>query len=114
LLEVEGFNQKVVRFTSAIPHLLNWGKPLLLGSGSILVAHTKYEFVRREDLEKAVEFYVNFVKKLLATINTNNPHQIGQYDRFWYKLAGILIGIVLNRCSQFSRHLYRMVAFGRD
>ena len=41
MLQVEGFRQKVVRFTTDIPHLPNWGTPLLLGAGSILVAHTK-------------------------------------------------------------------------
>jgi len=65
MLEVEGFRQKVVRFTTDIPHLSNWGTPLLLGAGSILVAHTKEEFVLKKDLEKAVRLYVNLVKKLL-------------------------------------------------
>jgi acetylornithine deacetylase len=65
LLEVDGFNQKVVRFTTDIPHLPNWGQPLLLGPGSILVAHTKDEFVLKKDLETAVGLYVNLVKKLL-------------------------------------------------
>ena len=66
MLSVEGFNQKVVRFTTDIPHLSNWGTPLLLGAGSILVAHTKDEFVLKKDLEEAVGLYVNLVKKLLA------------------------------------------------
>ncbi|MBA2606532.1 MAG: M20/M25/M40 family metallo-hydrolase [Acidobacteria bacterium] len=66
MLAVEGFRQKVVRFTTDIPHLPNWGTPLLLGAGSILVAHTKDEFVLKRDLEKAVGLYVNLVKKLLA------------------------------------------------
>jgi len=66
LLPVEGFKQKVVRFTTDIPHLTNWGQPLLLGAGSILVAHTKDEFVLKRDLETAVGLYVNLVKKLLA------------------------------------------------
>ena len=66
MLEVEGFQQKVVRFTTDIPHLSNWGTPLLLGAGSILVAHTKDEFVLKRDLEKAVGLYVNLVKKLLS------------------------------------------------
>jgi acetylornithine deacetylase len=66
MLEVEGFTQKVVRFTTDIPHLTNWGTPLLLGAGSILVAHTKDEFVKKTDLEKSVDLYVNLVKKLLA------------------------------------------------
>lgn len=66
MLEVDGFNQKVVRFTTDIPHLPNWGTPLLLGPGSILVAHTKDEFVLKKDLEAAVGLYVELVKKLLA------------------------------------------------
>jgi len=66
MVEVEGFNQKVVRFTTDIPHLPNWGKPLLLGPGSILVAHTKDEFVLKEDLQVAVRSYVELVKELLS------------------------------------------------
>ncbi len=65
MLAVEGFRQKVVRFTTDIPHLSNWGTPLLLGAGSILVAHTKGEFVLKKDLEEAVEFYANLAKNLL-------------------------------------------------
>lgn len=65
MLAVDGFNQKVVRFTTDIPHLPNWGQPLLIGPGSILVAHTKDEFVLKKDLEDAVGLYVNLVKDLL-------------------------------------------------
>ncbi|NNE98637.1 MAG: M20/M25/M40 family metallo-hydrolase [Pyrinomonadaceae bacterium] len=67
MLEVEGFKQKVVRFTTDIPYLTKWGTPLLLGAGSILDAHTKHEFVLKKDLEKAVALYENLVKKLLNT-----------------------------------------------
>lgn len=66
MLAVEGFKQKVVKFTTDIPHLTNWGQPLLLGPGSILVAHTKDEFVLKRDLEEAVVLYEDLVKKLLA------------------------------------------------
>ena len=65
MLEVEGFRQKVVRFTTDIPHLPNWGTPLLLGPGSILDAHTSREFVLKKDLEDAVGLYENLVKHLL-------------------------------------------------
>lgn len=75
MLPVEGFAQKVVRFTTDIPHLPNWGTPLLLGPGSILVAHTKDEFVLKKDLEAATRLYVDLVKKLLATNNANNTNQ---------------------------------------
>ena len=70
MIPVEGFKQKVVRFTTDIPYLTKWGKPLLLGPGSILVAHTKDEFVLKKDLEEAVGLYVNLAKKLLATEST--------------------------------------------
>jgi acetylornithine deacetylase len=66
MLAVEGFQQKVVRFTTDIPHLSNWGTPLLLGAGSILDAHTKDEFVLKKDLETAVGLYANLAKKLIV------------------------------------------------
>jgi acetylornithine deacetylase len=65
MLEVDGFKQKVVRFTTDIPYLTNWGTPLLLGPGSILVAHTKDEFVMKRHLEDAVGLYVELVRTLL-------------------------------------------------
>jgi acetylornithine deacetylase len=73
MLEVEGFKQKVVRFTTDIPHMPNWGRPLLLGPGSILVAHTKDEFVLKKDLEDAVGLYVDLAKSLLATKPSKTP-----------------------------------------
>ncbi|MEP6703828.1 MAG: peptidase dimerization protein, partial [Acidobacteriota bacterium] len=61
----EGFKQKTVRFTTDIPYLTNWGQPLLLGPGSILVAHTKDEFVLKKDLEEAVSLYKDLARRLL-------------------------------------------------
>ena len=75
MLAVDGFKQKTVRFTTDIPYLTNWGQPLLLGPGSILVAHTKDEFVLKRDLETAVELYVNLAKRLLATENTESTEK---------------------------------------
>lgn len=66
MLPVDGFSQKVVRFTTDIPYLTNWGQPLLIGPGSILDAHTKNEFVLKKDLDEAVSIYVDLVKKLLG------------------------------------------------
>ncbi len=39
---------------------------MLLAAGSILVVHTKDEFVLKRDLEETVGLYVNLAKKLLA------------------------------------------------
>lgn len=66
MVAVDGFKQKTVRFTTDIPYLTKWGQPLLLGPGSILVAHTKDEFVLKKDLEEAVKLYVDLVKRLLS------------------------------------------------
>ena len=66
MLPVDGFKQKTVRFTTDIPYLTNWGQPLLLGPGSILVAHTKDEFVLKKDLKKAVELYIQLARQLLS------------------------------------------------
>ena len=67
LLEIDGFDQTVVRFTTDIPYLSNWGRPLLLGPGSILKAHTDHESVGKQELERAVDLYSQLVHALLAT-----------------------------------------------
>ncbi len=40
----------VAAFTTDIPALTNWGEPLLLGPGSIHVAHTPYEKIAKKEL----------------------------------------------------------------
>ncbi|HEV7746650.1 MAG TPA: M20/M25/M40 family metallo-hydrolase [Pyrinomonadaceae bacterium] len=63
---VEGIEQCVVRFTTDIPYLSNWGKPLLLGPGSILNAHTEQECVEKRELLEAVDIYAQLARALLA------------------------------------------------
>jgi acetylornithine deacetylase len=65
MLSVEGFEREVVRFTTDIPYLSSWGKPLLLGPGSILDAHTDGERVSKRELEEAVELYTRLARTLL-------------------------------------------------
>ena len=64
LFSVPGFDECVVRFTTDIPYLSHWGKPLLLGPGSILHAHTDQERSAKRELQRAVDLYVNLGKKL--------------------------------------------------
>jgi acetylornithine deacetylase len=64
LFSVPGFEQCVVRFTTDIPYLSNWGKALLLGPGSILDAHTEHERILKRELKSAVELYVRLVHQL--------------------------------------------------
>src|SRR2546430_7122895 len=54
----------VVRFTTDIPHLTNWGTPLLLGPGSILDAHTAHERISVAELAQGVDAYVRLVHAL--------------------------------------------------
>jgi acetylornithine deacetylase len=63
---VEGFEQAIMRFTTDIPYLTNWGAPLLCGAGSILCAHTAEERVRKSELVESVEIYTRLARTLLA------------------------------------------------
>ena len=66
LRTLDGLPTMVAAFTTDIPSLPNWGEPLLLGPGSIHVAHTTGEFVEKAQLVEAVEIYCSMVKKLGA------------------------------------------------
>ena len=65
LRTVDGMPTMVASFSTDIPHLRNWGEPLLLGPGSIHVAHTEREFVAKQELHEAVELYCSVARKLL-------------------------------------------------
>ena len=64
LFSVPGFDDCVVRFTTDVPYLSNWGQPLLLGPGSILDAHTEHERIAKPELERAIELYVELANRL--------------------------------------------------
>jgi acetylornithine deacetylase len=66
MLAVEGFEPCIVRFTTDIPHLTNWGEPLLIGPGSILLAHTSDERVEKRELAEAVDIYTTLARSLLS------------------------------------------------
>jgi acetylornithine deacetylase len=56
LRAVEGLPTMVAKFSTDIPQLSNWGEPLLLGPGSIHVAHTpQMKSWPRKELLEAVE-----------------------------------------------------------
>ncbi len=66
LRAVEGLPTMIAKFTTDIPKLTNWGEPLLLGPGSIHVAHTPHEKIAKRELLEAVELYIKVAKQLLA------------------------------------------------
>jgi acetylornithine deacetylase len=63
---VEGFETAAVSFASDVAHLDRWGRPLLIGPGTILVAHTAEERVSKSELARAVELYQGLVRELKA------------------------------------------------
>lgn len=62
--KLEGYETDVVAFTTDLPSLTNWGRPFLLGPGSISLAHTERECVRKEDLVAAADLYCRLVRDL--------------------------------------------------
>jgi acetylornithine deacetylase len=66
LKAVEGLPTMVAKFTTDIPQLSNWGEPLLLGPGSIHVAHTPRERLAKKELLEAVDLYIKVGKQLLG------------------------------------------------
>jgi acetylornithine deacetylase/succinyl-diaminopimelate desuccinylase-like protein len=63
----EGLPTMVAAFTTDIPALSNWGRPMLIGPGSIHVAHTEREHVTKQQLHEAVEAYRAIATKLAAS-----------------------------------------------
>ena len=64
LRTLDGLPTMVAAFTTDIPSLTNWGEPLLLGPGSIHVAHTEGEYVEKAHLIEAVEIYCSITRRL--------------------------------------------------
>jgi acetylornithine deacetylase len=62
-----GFETAVFPYTTDIPLLTRWGTPLLLGPGSIHVAHTDDEHVSVDELHQAVELYERVARQLLVS-----------------------------------------------
>jgi len=66
LRAVDGLPTMIAKFTTDIPQLTKWGEPLLLGPGSIHVAHTPFEKLAKKELEESVELYVKVARRLLS------------------------------------------------
>jgi acetylornithine deacetylase len=64
----DGLPTTIVAFTTDIPAFGEaWGKPFLIGPGSIHVAHTNEERIAKKDLTDAVDIYSRMVRQLLAS-----------------------------------------------
>jgi len=61
---IPGIETTIVKYTTDIPELTAWGRPFLLGPGSIHVAHTSEERIPKRQLVEAVGLYQRIVKEL--------------------------------------------------
>ena len=57
LHRIEGFETSIVKYTTDIPKLTNWGQPLLIGPGSIHHAHTVDERISKAQIQEAISLY---------------------------------------------------------
>ena len=64
---IPGFDVAPVAYTSDIPLLTKWGKPLMFGPGSIHVAHTPDEYIDLDELRASVDAYERIVRALLKS-----------------------------------------------
>lgn len=67
LRAVDGLPTMIAKFTTDIPKLSNWGEPLLLGPGSIHVAHTPHERLAKKELFEAIDLYIKIARQLLSS-----------------------------------------------
>jgi acetylornithine deacetylase len=65
LRTLNGMPTMIAAYTTDIPSLTNWGQPLLVGPGSIHVAHTEGEYVEKKQLDNAVDLYCEIAKRLV-------------------------------------------------
>ena len=65
---VPGFETAVFPYTTDVPLLTRWGTPLLLGPGSIHVAHTDEEHLAVDELQHSVELYESLAIRLLDSV----------------------------------------------
>jgi acetylornithine deacetylase len=64
---VSGFETAIFPYTTDVPFLTRWGLPLLVGPGSIHVAHTDEEHVAIDELRQAVGLYAALATRLLSS-----------------------------------------------
>lgn len=67
LRTVPGIPTMTASFTTDIPALSNWGEPLLLGPGSIHVAHTEHEYMDKAQLLQAIDLYCSMARHLASS-----------------------------------------------
>jgi len=67
LRTLDGLPTMIAAFTTDIPALTQWGEPLLVGPGSIHVAHTEREHIEKSQLTAAVDLYCTIARRLATS-----------------------------------------------
>lgn len=67
LRTLDGLPTMVAAFTTDIPWLGNWGEPLLVGPGSIHVAHTEGEYIEKRQLADSIDIYCAIAKQVVRS-----------------------------------------------
>lgn len=63
---LDGFETAVMSYTTDIPAFNGaWGKPYLIGPGSIHVAHTSEERIPKNEITEAIQIYQQIVRRLI-------------------------------------------------
>ena len=63
---LDGFETTVVSYTTDIPAFDGaWGRPFLIGPGSIHFAHTDEERIPKQELVEAIQIYKNLARQLI-------------------------------------------------
>jgi acetylornithine deacetylase len=64
--QIESIPSMVAAFTTDVPWLSEWGDPLLIGPGSIHVAHTPHEKLAKRELLEAIDLYTDIAARLVS------------------------------------------------
>ena len=70
-----GWESTTVAFASDLPFHAAWGYGVMMGPGSIRVAHTEDEHITKQDLRKGIDQYVRLAQTLLASSRPSQPSQ---------------------------------------
>lgn len=73
LRKIDGIPTMIAAFTTDIPKLTNWGQPLLIGPGSIHVAHTEGEYIEKQQLAEAIDLYCDIAGRLTRQTTEQTP-----------------------------------------
>ncbi len=63
---IDGMESMIAAFTTDVPALTAWGEPMLLGPGSIHVAHTPAERLSKKELFESIDLYTQIATRLVS------------------------------------------------